>query len=89
MPGIAAWKYVAAVLGQDAPSNRLRGTQNAAMRDCTAKRRTQANDGSYICGSLRRDRAGDDSSQTMANEVELAARFGERLLNGLIQLTPD
>ena len=59
------------------------------MRNCTAKRRTQANDGSYICGSLRRDRARDNSSQTMADEVEFAARFVERLLNGLIQLTPD
>ena len=82
-------KHVGAVLCQDASSNHLCRAQNAAMGYGAAKRRTQGDDGSYICGPLRRDSAGDNSSQTMADEMEPATRLAQGLLDSVIQLTPD
>src|SRR5579862_4625603 len=89
MPGIATRKHVAAMLRMDASPNYLRCPQNAAMRDRTAKRRTQGDDRSYIRGPLCRYRAGDNSSQTVADEMQLAATFAQCLLDCVIQLMPD
>lgn len=59
------------------------------MGDRAAKRRAQGDDGSYIRGPLCSDRAGNNSSQTVADEMQLAPRFSQRFLDGGIQLAFD
>ncbi len=83
MSGVAVWKHVTAMLCHDASSNYFRGAQDAAMRYRPPKRRTQGDDGSYVRGPLRGDRAGDDSSQAMADEMDPATRFSERPFDSL------
>lgn len=55
------------------------------MSHRTAERRPQRNDRSYVLCPLRRDRTGDNASQTVADQMDPAAGLGERLFHGFIQ----
>ena len=85
VPGVAIGKHRTAVLFQDAVANHFGCAQDAGMRHGTAERCAQRDDGSNVLWPLPRDRTGDNASQTVADQMDLAAGFGERLLNGFIQ----
>ena len=55
------------------------------MSHRAAERRRQRNDGSNVSCPLRRDRTGDNASQTVADQMDPAAGLGERLVNDLVQ----
>src|ERR1700757_1200694 len=59
------------------------------MCDRPPKRRTQSDDRSDIRRPLRRDCAGDNSSQTMADQMDLPPGLSQGLLNRVLQLASD
>lgn len=85
VPGVAIREHGRPVLFQDAEANRFGCEQDGRMSHGTAEGRPQRSDRSNVLWPLCRDRAGNNASQAVADQMDFAAGFGKRLLNGLIQ----
>ena len=83
--GVAIGKHRRPAVFQDAVANRFGCEQDGRMSRRTAERCPQRDDRSDVLWPLRRDRTGDNPSQTVADQMDPAAGFGECFLNGLIQ----
>src|SRR5664279_455165 len=87
--GVAGGQDSRAMFLQDVLAHGFGCLQHGAMGDGAVKWRSQSDDGRHIIRSLTRDRTGDDASQTMTDEMDLALRLKEGFFYTRIQTLLD
>lgn len=86
---VAGGQHALPVLGQNLFANVFSGAQNSAMRDRATKRRGESNYRRDVIGSLVGYRAHNDAAQAVADQVDLALRLHQSLLDVLVQAPLD
>src|ERR1019366_1993963 len=80
--GVAVGKNLGAVFLEDLRASTFGGRKNGTMRDYAPEGRSDGDDGSDIVGTLMSDGAGDDTTQTMTDDVDLSIGFAQSLVDG-------
>src|SRR5664280_388445 len=80
--GVAVGKNLGAMVLKDLGANQVGGRENGAMRDYAPEGRSNGDDRSDIVGTLMSDGAGDDTTQTMTDDVDLSIGLAQGLVDG-------